>query len=228
MQTEPYHPNQNPAERRIQDVKNLTLQMIDRTDSPSNLWYLCMQHATDILNHLAHTNLNYKTPTEMMYGITPDISSLIQFHWYQPVLNYKKNASFPDSKEEIGHFVGVSHNVGDSLAYKVLNENNQVINRSVVRPCSGLDNPNKRVMSPDDVKVTTVSEEIKAFDTLSDQIPASQLKLPYINPEHLIGFKFVADYNGRPYFTQVKEQVADNKFKVTWGDGEHEDILSYN
>ena len=34
FQTEPMHPNQNPAERRIQDVKNLTLQMMDRTNSP--------------------------------------------------------------------------------------------------------------------------------------------------------------------------------------------------
>jgi len=36
MQTEPMHPNQNPAERRIQDVKNTTVIMMDRTNSPSH------------------------------------------------------------------------------------------------------------------------------------------------------------------------------------------------
>ena len=104
FQTEPMHPNQNPAERRIQDVKSLTLQMMDRTNTPNKLWMLCMDHAAVILNQLAHKSLNNKTPHELMFGETPDISALIQLHWMQPVLYYNKMASYPEPKEVLGHF----------------------------------------------------------------------------------------------------------------------------
>jgi len=83
--------------------------------------------------------------------------------------------------------------------------------------------PNNRVVLSEDIK-----DDIKAFDTVSDQIPMAQLKLPFIDPENLIGFKFIADYGGSPYFTQVKEKVDSNKYLVASGDGEHKDILSYN
>ena len=35
--TEPNHPHQNPAERRIQDVKRKTTKVMDRTDTPELL-----------------------------------------------------------------------------------------------------------------------------------------------------------------------------------------------
>ena len=41
MQTEPHHPNQNPAERRIQEVKKTSNMIMDRTGCPGHLWYLC-------------------------------------------------------------------------------------------------------------------------------------------------------------------------------------------
>ena len=153
MQTEPMHPNQNPAETRILDVKNATGIMMDSTNSPSHLWCLCMQHAADIINHISHVNLKHKTPHEVMYGVTPNISSLIQFHWYQPVLYFQKNNPFPESKEKIGYFIGVARNVGDALTFKILTEKDQVISRSVVCPCEDDKNANLRMLeNNDDVK----------------------------------------------------------------------------
>jgi len=231
MQTEPMHPNQNPAERRIQEVKKFTLQMMDRIKCLSNLWMLCMLHAADILNHLAHVNLKNRTPTEVMFGVTPDISSLIQFHWYQPVFYYDRNASYPDSKEKYGHFVGVAHNVGDALTYKVLTDHDQVIMRSVLRPADDLKNPNKRVRFVDEVEANhehSTDKGIKEFDTICDTIPEQQLKMPYVDPKNLIGFKFISSIDGNPFFTQVKEQLEDNKYLVSLGDGEREDIMTYN
>ena len=81
IQTEPLHPNQNPAEHRIQKVKSFTLQMMDRSSSPNYLWMLCMEHTALILNHLSHNTLGSKTPHEKMFGVTPQISAIIQFHW---------------------------------------------------------------------------------------------------------------------------------------------------
>jgi hypothetical protein len=41
-QTEPHHPNQNYAERCIQEVKGTTNLIMDRTGAAPALWFLCM------------------------------------------------------------------------------------------------------------------------------------------------------------------------------------------
>ena len=222
MQTEPMHPNQNPAERRIQEVKKLMTIMMDRTNSPSCLWYLCLAHGVDVLNHLSHETLDGKTPQGQQFGVTPDISALIQFPWYQPILYYDTNAKFPESREKFGHFVGIAHHVGDALTYKVLTEDMSVINRSVVRPVDSEQHPNLRA------EPKGQPEEIKAFDTVSDSIPINQLRLPHIQPEDLIGFKFVSKIGEDAFSAQVKEKLEDERYLVSFGDGQREEVMSYN
>ena len=39
---EPHLPNQNPADWRIQVCKNMANIILDRTESPSELWLLCL------------------------------------------------------------------------------------------------------------------------------------------------------------------------------------------
>jgi hypothetical protein len=50
MQSEPHHQHQNPAERRIQDVKKVSRQIMDRTGTPASFWILSLLHTTYILN----------------------------------------------------------------------------------------------------------------------------------------------------------------------------------
>ena len=54
MQSDPHQQNQNPAERRIQEVKAMTNVMMDRAGVPAYLWLLCMKMYIFILNRLAH------------------------------------------------------------------------------------------------------------------------------------------------------------------------------
>lgn len=88
---------------------------MDRTGSPDLLWLLCMIYVVFILNRLSHKTLGGKTPIEASLGYTPDISVLLCFYWYQPVLYLEYETSFPNSKEKLGHFVGVSENVLNNL-----------------------------------------------------------------------------------------------------------------
>ena len=81
---------------------------MDRTKTPGDLWYLATEYSAYLLNHLAMKPLDWKTPIEVATGNTPDISNLLQFHWYQKVYYYDPSASFPASKEKIGRFVGVA------------------------------------------------------------------------------------------------------------------------
>ena len=130
QQSEAHQQNQNLAESRIGEIKRSTNIMMDRTGTPDDLWYLCMTYVVYLLNHLAVSKLNWKTPIEMATGETPDISNLLQFHWYEKVYYYDHSMSFPDSKEKLGRFVGIAEHVGDTLTYHILTEDiSKVISR---------------------------------------------------------------------------------------------------
>ena len=71
---------------------------------------------------------------EISGGVTPEISSLLIFVWYEPVLYHVHEMSFPKSKEKSGYFVGISENVGYALTFLIMkNDTGTVISRSVVR-----------------------------------------------------------------------------------------------
>jgi hypothetical protein len=77
--TEAHSPWQNEAERYIQEVKRMVNSIMDRTGSPNNLWVQCSLYAVYILNHLASKDLQWRTPIEACFGITPEISALLLF-----------------------------------------------------------------------------------------------------------------------------------------------------
>ena len=83
--TEPYHPHQNPAERKIRDLKQTTNQILDRVGAPSDLWFYALKYVSYLYNHTANEKLKWKTPIEKAFGNTPDISSLLEFYFYQPI-----------------------------------------------------------------------------------------------------------------------------------------------
>ena len=108
MQSEPNHQHHKYAERRIQEVKATSMTIMDRVGAPNCLWYLCLKYVCVLLNHLSAPGLDHKTPIEKAFGVTPDISALIQFYFYQPVMYLDTNKpSYPNSKELFGYWVGV-------------------------------------------------------------------------------------------------------------------------
>ena len=56
----------------------------------------------------------------VLTGTTPDISMLLQFHWFQQVLFRETEKSFPStSPERVGYFVGFNEHVGHALTYAI-------------------------------------------------------------------------------------------------------------
>ena len=50
-----------------------------------------------------------------------------------------------------------------------------------------------------------------------------------IDPENMIGFQFVKEYNGFPHKANVSEELEESgKFLVGIGDGDREEIMEYN
>ena len=87
------------------------------------------------------------TPIQKFGEVTPDILHIMQFRWYEPVLYYNPDASYPKTKEEPGYFVGFGKNVGDALTFKILTlgKRPQILYRSVIRSVLDPKSQNKSV-----------------------------------------------------------------------------------
>ena len=149
FQCEPHHQHQNPAERRIQDVKKLSDNIMDKTGTPSPMWLLCLFYVIYLFNHTATESLDWKTPIEAATGQKPDVSALLQFRWWEPVYYSAPNTYPSDSREKLGRWVGIAENQGDALTYLVLDDDTQlVLTRSAVRSALDPIHPNIQAENP--------------------------------------------------------------------------------
>ena len=145
--TEPLNQHQNKVERRIQEHKNITNRIMDHTNAPPASWYYAALYAANIANHIAYTSLQWRTLIEKAFGVTPDISALLQFAFYEPVYYYDTDQPFPNSRELFGRFLGLAHNVGDALTYYVLTLSKTVIARRMLRSALDPYHTNYRALS---------------------------------------------------------------------------------
>ena len=144
--SEPYHQNQNPAQCRYRTIKSWTNTVVNRSGEPANCWLLCMIYVCYILNHITCGVLNGSTPLLVLYGITPDISIMLLFTFYQTVFYATHYQHFPSEREEREAFgVGFGEHHGDAMTHKLLDKITQKITyRSAVRPIIK-SNPNHRL-----------------------------------------------------------------------------------
>jgi hypothetical protein len=130
--------NQNAAEREIQDVKKEMELLMNITNTPDNMWPLCAEFVCLVKNHTAPVSLNDRTPMEKRTGQTPDISTFLQFRWWEPVYFLDMNGT-----ECLGRWAGVAEHVGDELTYIIVNEStHQAIFRSDIRTAADPNAPN--------------------------------------------------------------------------------------
>ena len=98
--SEPYHQNQNPTEWSYRIIKSWTNTVMIRSCAPANCWLLCLIYVCYLLNHIACTALDGKIPLFALTGITPDISIILLFTFYQPVFYAIYEQNFPSESEE--------------------------------------------------------------------------------------------------------------------------------
>ena len=116
--SEPYHQNQNPAEWRYKTIKSWTNTVMNRSGSPANCWLLCLIYVCYLLNHIACAALDDKIPLFALTGITPDISIILLFTFYQPVFYATYDQYFPsESDERASYWVGFGEHCGDAMTH---------------------------------------------------------------------------------------------------------------
>ena len=106
-QCEPHHQNQKPAEWRYRTIKAWTNTIMNRTGAPAYCWLLTLQYVCYILNHFSSGSLGGPVPLQVLYGVTPDISIMVLYTFYQPIFYATHDQHFPsDSEERAGYWVG--------------------------------------------------------------------------------------------------------------------------
>ena len=111
------------------------------------------------------------TPYQARHGDTPDISAYLLFEFWESILYLDTTAKWPAPLELAGRYLGISHNVGDSLTFLVLDETSkQVISRSVIRSATS----NKRANWDYSLGIP----RIKGENLATPDTPADPLDIP--------------------------------------------------
>ena len=134
-QSEPHHQNQNIAERYIQEAKKHAHWVLNTSGAPPESVMLVLEYITYIWNRTAKRVIGWRTPCEAMTGDTPDISNMLLYRFWQPVYIADVNSTFPSSSSELMcRFAGFSESIGNSMCFKVYNEETgMVLHRSEIR-----------------------------------------------------------------------------------------------
>ena len=72
---------------------------MNRSGAPAN-WLLHLIYVCYLLNHIACAALDGKIPLFPLTGITPDISIILLFTFYQPVFYATHDQHFPSESEK--------------------------------------------------------------------------------------------------------------------------------
>jgi hypothetical protein len=172
-----------------------------------------------------------------------------RFHFWQPVYFKLSESSFPsESKEALGHIVGISEHCGHALTYKVpSSESDVIIYCSLLRPATPDDANVRACMSGGEsplhvgpLKDRSPMDQSKLASTPTDEINAEPPPSRIFNPEDLIG-TFLMDeqedgqkHRGRivEFIEDDESKVEDNptriKFRVSVNEDKAEEIITYN
>jgi len=153
--TEPHSPWQNRAEGQIRELKRHVQRKMKSQNVPKRLWNYCVKWSCDVRNKTASNlfALEGRTPYEAIYGHTPDISSLCEFDFYEPVWYFDPH-TFPEDNRLLGRWLGEAHQIGQAMCYWILTNTEKVIARSTVQ-----------AISEADINTEQVTSELKALDS---------------------------------------------------------------
>ena len=113
---------------------------------PANCLLLCLIYLCYLLNHIACAALDGKIPLFVLTGITPEISIILLFNFYQPVFYATHDQHLPTENEErAAYCVALGEHCGDAMTHKLLDyETQKIIYRSAVMPQNS-STPNHRL-----------------------------------------------------------------------------------
>ena len=164
-------------------------------------------------------------------GCQTDVSPYLDFHFWQEVFVEK-----PRGGEQLACWCGPSHKQGDFLTYFVLLDDSQrLVTQSNVHIAKDPLFPNcRQCPSPPDGDVDVLVEK-PVLTTIQDYYNES-VNLPIFSPDELLGMMILRPADEVLVHVEVVRKIMDReaenhnqiKFLLSLGDGQLEEIVSYN
>ena len=240
-QSEPKKQQQNFCERRYQNIKHNTQNVMNKLNVPGWAWLLCVTYVCFVMNHAAVDSLNNRAPIETLTGNTPDISPIMQHQFFEEVCfsNVEASNTLGTEDEQAGWFVGISENVGHSMTFLVMSkETLKVIHRASLRRAADARNVRAderanialaaKGYAPNGLPLgaTVVDEhgeqcvfDQALFDLRGSKRDEANAQMPDVDPEELIGrsyLKFTENDNGERHrgtiLEVLKPDPGDNDY----------------
>jgi hypothetical protein len=169
---------------------------MDTSNAPPDMWYLCLEYVTYILNWLSTPSLNGRTPLSMINGQVPDISMILYYHFYEPVYyahydSSTKTQPTHTTSERLGYFAGFSENVGHTFTFLVVShDTREVLHRSRLRSAKDGERNLRADVASNKIKASDISDtyellashKFRTFD-ISDAYDVKELP-PNCNGSH--------------------------------------------
>jgi len=120
----PYSPWANAAEGTIREGKKASSRSMWRSKAPKRLWDDCLQREGLIRSHTALDiwKLDGQTPETIMTGEVADISSLVEFDFYEWCYYLPATRNFPEDTWKLGRYLLPSDRIGPVMTAKILAE----------------------------------------------------------------------------------------------------------
>ena len=96
-----------------------------------------MSYVCCLVNQIFRESLKGKIPLTKLYGVTPDISIILMYTFYQAVYYASRNQSFPSTSEEKHACFG--EHVGDAITHTLMDSSSsKILYRSAVHPADDI------------------------------------------------------------------------------------------
>ena len=129
--TEPHHPWQNPAEKRIGYLSTMVKNVMREFNVPLSRHHWAQKWCCDVHNISANRKLDWRSAKERKTGHTPDIS-MYRFHLWEPIWYYEPRTKQPDSSLKKARWLGIAHSAGDAMTYFIETEQDEPTKRNVI------------------------------------------------------------------------------------------------
>ena len=177
-----------------------------------------MIHASYILNQLPYEALAGNVPHGMLYGVSPNISIILLYTFYQPVFYATHNQSYPSTSEErTACWVGFGEHVGDALTDKYCDDD-----RSAVRPSDSTHS--NRHLVPNGGESSQTPKPIIFVRSRQDDSQSATKPMAEYNPDDLIGLTFLLPKNeqGERLRATIKRKVIETSKLL---DNQHDNAI---
>ena len=126
---------QNRVERWIGFLKRSILKILEKTGAPADEWLMCAMYVIACHNKTARKGLHWRTPWEMVFGETPDVSEFVEYSFYQPVLyiHDPNEKGFPSPTLHKARYLGPAYSHGSVLTHWIRLPNGSKIAKSLLR-----------------------------------------------------------------------------------------------